>query len=206
MVIREMSRAECFEMLRGERLARLACANDNQPYIIPVYLGFDEATNSLYGFTTLGQKIEWMRINPKVCVEVDVINAGRDWTSVIATGRFEELTDEPVRTMASARRPERSGALKGNLLREEETEEASQGDARERAWQVLRTHPEWWEPGSSAWVSRREHRPLKPYRPIFYRIVIETITGHQAVDDSPASSTGSAVLPVGREAGFLGHT
>jgi len=38
MVIREMSREECLRVLAGARLARLACAHENQPYVVPVYL------------------------------------------------------------------------------------------------------------------------------------------------------------------------
>jgi len=47
----------------------------------------------IYVFSTLGQKIEWMRANPKVCVQVDEINAQSDWVSVIANGEYEELPD-----------------------------------------------------------------------------------------------------------------
>src|SRR5471030_2000254 len=93
MVIREMSRNECLRVLAGARLARLACAHENQPYIVPVYLAYDKASACLYGFTTPGQKIEWMRANPLVCVEVDQITAYDQWVSIIATGRYEELPE-----------------------------------------------------------------------------------------------------------------
>ena len=73
MVIREMSKKECLRKLTGARLARLACSRENQPYVVPVYLACDEASGCLYGFTTPGQKIEWMRANPRVCVEVDEV-------------------------------------------------------------------------------------------------------------------------------------
>ena len=99
MVIREMSREECLRVLAGARLARLACAHENQPYVVPVYLAYHErrATTCLYGFTTPGQKVEWMRANPLVCVEVDEVAACDQWVSVIALGRYEELPESPGR-------------------------------------------------------------------------------------------------------------
>src|SRR4051812_44247769 len=75
MVIREMSRERCLQVLAAATLARLACAHENQPYVVPVYIAYDKASECLYGFTTPGQKVEWMRTNPRVCVEVDEIAA-----------------------------------------------------------------------------------------------------------------------------------
>ena len=107
MVIREMSREECLRVLAGARLARLACAHENQPYVVPVYLAYHEASGCLYGFTTPGQKVEWMRANPLVCVEVDEIAAYDQWVSVIAIGRYEELPETPGSDGARLRAPER---------------------------------------------------------------------------------------------------
>jgi nitroimidazol reductase NimA-like FMN-containing flavoprotein (pyridoxamine 5'-phosphate oxidase superfamily) len=42
MVIREMSNDECLRILAKVRLARLACASNNQPYVVPVYLVYHE--------------------------------------------------------------------------------------------------------------------------------------------------------------------
>ena len=64
MVIHEMTEQECRAMLAGINVARLACARDNQPYIVPIRVDLDG--EFLYGYATLGQKIEWMRENPLV--------------------------------------------------------------------------------------------------------------------------------------------
>ena len=107
MMIREMSREECHRVLAGSRLARLACSHENQPYIVPVSLAFDEASKCLYGFTTPSQKLNWMRANPLVCVEVDDIMANDKWISVIVFGRYEELPEtsgsDRVRPLMHAR-------------------------------------------------------------------------------------------------------
>ena len=60
MFIHEMTLDECSSALKETRLGRLACAQDNQPYIVPINFAFDGTY--IYGFTTLGQKIEWTRL------------------------------------------------------------------------------------------------------------------------------------------------
>ena len=98
MVIREMSRDECLKVLTRNRLARLGCARENQPYIVPVSLVCNEQINGepcLYGITTPGQKIEWMRANPLVCIEVDEVATQSQWVSVIVFGRYEEFPETP---------------------------------------------------------------------------------------------------------------
>ena len=67
MMIHEMTQDECRLALERIDCGRLACARDNQPYIVPVHFSFDG--QNLYGVTTLGQKVEWMRVNPNVCME-----------------------------------------------------------------------------------------------------------------------------------------
>ena len=94
MFIHEMTRDECNEALARARFGRLACARDNQPYVLPFNFVFD-GDNYLYGFTTLGQKIEWMRSNALVCFEVDEVKNHNQWSSVIVFGRYEELPDTP---------------------------------------------------------------------------------------------------------------
>ena len=159
MVIREMSREECLRVLAGARLARLACAHKNQPYVFPVYLAYDEASEFLYGFTTPGQKVDWMRANPLVCVEVDEVTAYDQWVSVIASGRYDEL-------------PETPGC-----------------DERLRAWQILKTQPMWWEPGNTAWAARAQSDAAAPMILVYYRIRIEHVTGHEAARTAPPNAT-----------------
>jgi nitroimidazol reductase NimA-like FMN-containing flavoprotein (pyridoxamine 5'-phosphate oxidase superfamily) len=93
MLEREMSRQECQDLLTRLAFGRLACTHDGQPYIVPVYFAFEP--DHLYGFATTGQKIEWMRMNPLVCVEADEIRNHNDWASVVILGRYEEFPDTP---------------------------------------------------------------------------------------------------------------
>ena len=94
MVIEEMTDGDCRAMLAAAAVGRLAFTRDDQPYIIPIHLEFDG--ECLYGFATLGQKIEWMRLNPLVCVEIDEVASQRQWSSVVAFGEYEELPATPA--------------------------------------------------------------------------------------------------------------
>ncbi len=93
MVIHEMDVGECRRLLLQMNFGRLACALDNQPYVVPIYFSYDG--EYVYGFSTPGQKIEWMRANPLVCLEVDEMIDTDEWRSVLVTGRYEELIDTP---------------------------------------------------------------------------------------------------------------
>jgi nitroimidazol reductase NimA-like FMN-containing flavoprotein (pyridoxamine 5'-phosphate oxidase superfamily) len=61
MVIQEMTPPDCRAMLDGTNVARLACARNNQPYIVPIRVDLHE--EFLYAYSTVGLKIEWMRQN-----------------------------------------------------------------------------------------------------------------------------------------------
>jgi hypothetical protein len=91
MRIDELSDSECREILARASMARLGCSLNDQPYVVPVGIACEE--NDIYVFSTLGQKIRWMRSNPKVCVQIDEIRSPSDWSSVIANGEYQELPE-----------------------------------------------------------------------------------------------------------------
>jgi len=91
MRIDELNETECREILSRASSARLGCSLDDQPYVIPVGIAYEE--DYIYVFSTMGQKIKWMRSNPKVCVQIDEITSQSDWVSVIANGEYQELPE-----------------------------------------------------------------------------------------------------------------
>ncbi len=91
MFIREMTEDECRSALARLKFGRLGCARDNQPYVVPIYYAYDG--RHVYGFSTPGQKIDWMRSNPLVCLEVDEWTSQDKWMSVVVSGRYQELAD-----------------------------------------------------------------------------------------------------------------
>jgi nitroimidazol reductase NimA-like FMN-containing flavoprotein (pyridoxamine 5'-phosphate oxidase superfamily) len=89
VLIHTLTRAECDAVLARASIGRLACARDDQPYLVPLHVAFDGY--HLYGVATVGQKVEWMRQNPRVCVEVDEIADPGLWTTVLVFGEYEEV-------------------------------------------------------------------------------------------------------------------
>jgi nitroimidazol reductase NimA-like FMN-containing flavoprotein (pyridoxamine 5'-phosphate oxidase superfamily) len=131
MLIQDLTRQASLELLARTRLGRLACTQGAQPYVVPVYFAYDN--NALYSFATVGQKIEWMRANPLVCVEVDEVVSQEQWASVIVFGRYEELPDTP----------EWQGA-------------------RAVAHKLLAKSAMWWEPAYVQSIHEGRARPLVP--------------------------------------------
>jgi nitroimidazol reductase NimA-like FMN-containing flavoprotein (pyridoxamine 5'-phosphate oxidase superfamily) len=95
VLVQEMTPEQCREELTRAAFGRLACARDNQPYVVPVY--FTIEGQYAYSFSMLGQKIGWLRTNPLVCLEVDSVKTQDDWTTVLVFGKYEELLDSEER-------------------------------------------------------------------------------------------------------------
>ena len=89
MRIIPISRQECSELLQRVSIGKLACSLNDQPYVVPVAFSYEP--DCIYIFSTFGKKIEWMRKNPKVCLQADEIGNRSNWTSVVVTGTYLEL-------------------------------------------------------------------------------------------------------------------
>jgi uncharacterized protein len=84
-----MTGEECSAFRKRASLGRLGCSYENQPYVVPIRFAYDNGY--LYLFCTFGQKVKWMRVSPKVCVQTDQIENHCEWTSVIVNGHYKEL-------------------------------------------------------------------------------------------------------------------
>ena len=182
MLIHEMTETECYSTLAHSRLGRLACVHENQPYIVPIY--FVHEASYLYGFTTPGQKVEWMRSNPLVCVELDEVVNNTQWMSIIIFGKYEELPEtQEDKEHINLRWP----ANAADAGREEgQTRYEEHLNLRNHAHAILQQHAEWWEPGA---VSNTIRNPVHPFVPVFYRIHIDRISGRRITPshDKPMS-------------------
>jgi nitroimidazol reductase NimA-like FMN-containing flavoprotein (pyridoxamine 5'-phosphate oxidase superfamily) len=147
MLIQDMTREMSIDLLKRTHIGRLGCTQGSQPYVVP--LSFTYHREFIYSFATIGKKIEWMRANPLVCVEVDEIVSRQKWQTVVIFGRYQELPDTP----------ECCGI-------------------RMVAHDLLAKTAMWWEPGYAMTLHRGEERPLQP---IYFRISISKISGHQGV-------------------------
>ena len=96
-----LSQDEIEALLRRRRIGRIGYCLEDRPYVVPVSYAYDGS--AAYVFSGPGRKIDAMRVQPRVCFEVDDIaeSAGAvDWRSVIADGVYEELTDDAERRAA----------------------------------------------------------------------------------------------------------
>ena len=204
-MIREMSKDECLRVLAGTKFARLACAHEDQPYIVPAFLAYYEPFGSeacFYGFTIPGQKLDWMRANPLVCVEVDEVEAYDRWVSVIAFGRFEELPETPGSDDERRRAQERPRRVaETSPVTSPEIPEPD--DERSRAFHLLEAQLMWWEPGSSTWAARVHHDSAESYIPVYYKISIDRVTGHESSRDARDARSLAPTASSAGEPGWL---
>ena len=128
MLIHELTPGECRDVLSRSDIARLACSRANQPYVVPISFSYDAESNSLFSFSAFGKKVNWMRENANVCVEVEEIVDRFHWTTVIVFGRYQEIDDSP-----------------------------GQKDFRHRALHLFQQRKEWWLPGSARTEERQPH-------------------------------------------------
>jgi nitroimidazol reductase NimA-like FMN-containing flavoprotein (pyridoxamine 5'-phosphate oxidase superfamily) len=91
MLIKEISTQECLDTVSRASVGRLGCSFQDQPYVVPIYFAYEGEW--IYVFSTFGKKIEWMRANPKVCVEVEEKVGESEWISVLVNGSYEELAE-----------------------------------------------------------------------------------------------------------------
>jgi nitroimidazol reductase NimA-like FMN-containing flavoprotein (pyridoxamine 5'-phosphate oxidase superfamily) len=100
-VIGSLDREAIEVLLTEARIARLAIhplPGNDHPLLVPIpcfYTG-----GSFVVLSGPGQKIEAMRRNPRVTVEVDRFRATNDWESVVAQGSYRELTSKIERQLA----------------------------------------------------------------------------------------------------------
>ncbi len=150
MLIQDMAPERCIDLFETTHIGRIACARNNQPYVTPFSFVYHD--RFIYSFATVGKKLDWMRANPLVCVEIEKIVSRQEWQTVVAFGRYEELPAT-----------------------------AELYEMRTIAHDLLAEVPDWWEPGYARTTHLGADRRLEP---IYFRVSIDEINGHQGVAQS----------------------
>lgn len=117
MILRDMTRAECEATLSTNSIGHLGCISGNRPYVVPIHYVYQKRL--FYSFSLRGKKIDSLRFNPRVCVQVEQLVTSEEWKSVLLEGLYRELPDD----------------------------EKNHGEHM-RAWQLLEERGNWWEPGA----------------------------------------------------------
>lgn len=134
MNIQELTPAECVAVLTRTTLARLACCRMNQPYVVPVSFAYDPRQACVFSFSAIGKKVEWMRENPSVCLEIEDIDDRFHWTTVLVFGKYDEIGDAPENR-----------------------------DVRQRALHLFNDRSRWWLPGAAK-PGAADHQGVVIYR------------------------------------------
>lgn len=88
--IKNLDSSECLHLLERTRSGHLACHGNNDLYLVPITCCFEE-DGSIYSHSRPGKKIDMMRKNSRVCVQMEEVEGFFKWKSVIVWGQFEEL-------------------------------------------------------------------------------------------------------------------
>ncbi|UVC12383.1 pyridoxamine 5'-phosphate oxidase family protein (plasmid) [Rhizobium sp. TH2] len=98
MNIKDMSDSACVAFIESQRIGRLGCCKDGRPYVVPIT--FVCSNRLIYSFSMPGQKLEFMRSNPVVCLEVENIERRDKWQCAVVQGLFHEFTGDDEKQQA----------------------------------------------------------------------------------------------------------
>jgi len=94
-MFKHLSDVEAREFLSEEQIGQLGCIKAGFPYVIPINYIFHDG--NLYFHSLAGDKIEALRQNPNACLQVHKNLDEYRWRSMIAFGKYEEITDADER-------------------------------------------------------------------------------------------------------------
>jgi nitroimidazol reductase NimA-like FMN-containing flavoprotein (pyridoxamine 5'-phosphate oxidase superfamily) len=78
-------------ILETNYIGHLAFISENKPYVVPITYFYDSDENCILSYSAEGHKINAMRINSAVSLEVSEIKSVDNWQSILVHGEFEEL-------------------------------------------------------------------------------------------------------------------
>lgn len=110
-----LSREEALELLENQPVAHLAVIRDGRPYVTPMSFVLD---GEIILFRTMaGEKLEGIKSNPSVCVEVSSYDeVSGDWVSAIVSGEASEVLDDDVRAKTTSLLFSKYGDVLGSPL------------------------------------------------------------------------------------------
>lgn len=88
---KELEKSGCLEVLNNNYLGRLAYIHGKSPFVVPITFFHDEEEEQILSYSSEGFKLDAMRKNADVALQVDDIQSIQNWRSVLVHGIFEEL-------------------------------------------------------------------------------------------------------------------
>ncbi|MBD0832349.1 pyridoxamine 5'-phosphate oxidase family protein [Aestuariibaculum sediminum] len=89
---------KCEYILHQNYIGHLGYIYNNRPFIVPITYLYNK-DHLIIGYSGEGHKINALRLNPNVSLEVSEIDAIDKWKSVLVHGVFKELTGSGAKAM-----------------------------------------------------------------------------------------------------------
>ena len=90
-----LSDEKSWGILDRNRVVRLGCLSDGGPYITPINYYLENGC--AYSHSLPGLKISALRHDPRACLQAEEVETDYRWRSVLAFGRYEEVTSQNER-------------------------------------------------------------------------------------------------------------
>lgn len=91
-MIRTLNQKENTKILASNYIGNLSYIYRDRPHVVPITYYFDKENNVILGYSAEGHKIKAMRKNNNVSLGVSEVESVNDWESVLAQGKFVELS------------------------------------------------------------------------------------------------------------------
>lgn len=89
---------KCEYILHNNYVGHLAYIYNKRPYVVPITYLYSK-DRVIIGYSGEGHKINALRLNPNVALEVSEIDAIDKWKSVVIHGTYEELSGSGAKAM-----------------------------------------------------------------------------------------------------------
>ena len=93
--VQELSDGEILGVLKRQNYGHLACAKNNEPYVVPVHFAFHEG--EIFIYTTEGKKSAIIDTNPRICLQAEEVTDNENWQSIIIDGVAERIRESVER-------------------------------------------------------------------------------------------------------------
>jgi len=90
-MIKDLKKDHCHLILQGNHWGYLAFTGHSSPYVLPITYYYDKKNNCIISTSAEGHKIDCLRENKLVSLNVSKIDSVNNWSSVLVHGEYEEL-------------------------------------------------------------------------------------------------------------------
>src|SRR5262245_37044088 len=94
-MVSALTEIQARKLLESAKIGRMGCIVEDEPYVVPI--SYFVEGNNIYSHSLLGTKINALREKPRACLQADMIESALHWSSVLAFGTFEEVTEQEER-------------------------------------------------------------------------------------------------------------